>query len=43
MERKFVEKYMAIYLHYRTQRIKVYIEERRTSQRTSRMIPAISR
>ena len=43
VERKFVEKYMALYLYYYIQRIKIYIEERRTSQRTSRIIPAISR
>ena len=34
---------MALYLYYYIQRIKIYIEERRTSQRTSRMIPAMSR
>ena len=43
VERKFVEKYMALYLRYHMYRTKFYIEERRTSQRTSRIIPAISR
>ena len=42
VKRKFVEKYMALYLHHHIQRTKFYIEERRTSQRTSRIIPAIS-
>ncbi len=43
VERKFVEKYMARYSQQQIHRIQVYIEERRTSQRTSRMIPAMSR
>lgn len=43
VERKFMEKYMALYLHYHMYRTKFYIEERRTSQRTSRMMPPISR
>lgn len=42
MERKFVEKYMELYRRYHMYRTKFYIEERRTSQRTSRIIPAIS-
>ena len=43
VERKFVEKYMALYLRYHMYRTKFYIEDRRTSHRTSRIIPAISR
>jgi len=42
VERKFVEKYMELYRRYHMYRTKFYIEERRTSQRTSRIIPAIS-